>query len=160
MSTDPVVLLAEELRSTEIALNRAVKIYNLDKRRKSGEEVIRLLSAIKSLNGDLYETTPTSASGAGELVHFVAERLPFAYAQHALQFHEIGDRLGEGQRTQTDLIWLRSMHATLARGMCGEHGVKVAPLLKLAILGAAQPVVIFRQINPVPDAYCRAGTGP
>jgi hypothetical protein len=37
-------------------------------------------------------------------------------------------------------------------GACGEQGLKAAPLLGLAIVGAARPIVVFRSFGePPPD---------
>jgi len=85
---------------------------------------------------------PTSALGAGELVRLAAQRLPFSLARYADHFNQIADRLGAGRREHSDLVWLRSMRAALRNG--GQQGVRAAPLLQLAIAGAARPVVIFR----------------
>jgi hypothetical protein len=44
------------------------------------------------------------------------------------------------------------MRAALKGGACGEQGLKAAPLLSLAIAGAARPVVVFRSFGePPPD---------
>lgn len=148
MQMDPVVSLAEELRSTETALRGAVKRYESDHRREHGETVNTLLASLKSLHQEFLQTVPTSALGAGELVRLAAQRLPFAHANSVRRFHEIADRLIAGQRDHGDLVWLRAMRAALAGGLCGEPGAKAAVLLRLAILGAARPVVIFRGVGP------------
>ncbi|HVV27446.1 MAG TPA: hypothetical protein VHC40_05715 [Rhizomicrobium sp.] len=149
MEIDPVVVLADELRETEGALRSAVKQYERDGRRENGEAVNAILAALKSLHREFFETVPTSALGASELVRMVAHRLPFAHANSARRFHDIADRLGAGRRDHADLVWLRAMRVALAGGLCGEAGQKVAPLLGLAILGAARPVVVFRSVTPL-----------
>jgi hypothetical protein len=142
MEIDPVVLLAEELRATESALQSAVQRYEVDHLRENGEKVSELLKSIKTLYRDLADTEPTSAMGAGEMVRLAAQHLPFALARYADQFHEVSSRLSTGRREHADLIWLRAMVTTLKGG--GEQGKKAIPLLKRAIAGAARPVIIFR----------------
>ena len=143
MEIDPVVLLAEELRATECALNAAVQRYELDHLREHGEKVSELLKSLKTLYRDLGQTEPTSALGAGELVRLAAQHLPVAVTRYADHFREVADRLSQGRREHADLVWLRAMVSAL-RGVSGEQAQKAVPLLKLAIAGAARPVVIFR----------------
>ncbi|HEY8255516.1 MAG TPA: hypothetical protein VIG39_12795 [Rhizomicrobium sp.] len=142
MEMDPVVLLAEQLRAAEQSLHTAVRLYEVDRCQENGETVNSLLVSIKSLHRDLTETMPTSALGASELVRLAAQRLPFSLSRYADHFNQIADRLGAGRREHSDLVWLRSMRAALRSG--GQQGVRAAPLLQLAIAGAARPVVIFR----------------
>lgn len=151
MDIDPVVLLAEELRTTEAMLRQAVRLYELDHLQENGEKVNALLTAIKSLYRDIAETMPTSALGASEMVRMAAQRLPFAMARYTTHFHEVADRLGNGRREHGDLVWLRAMRASLRSGQAGEQGQKAAPLLSLALAGAARPVVVFRAVAPPPD---------
>jgi hypothetical protein len=148
MEIDPVVLLAEELRTTEASLRNAVRRYELDHRQEHGEAVNTLLTSIKSLYRDIAETAPTSAVGAGEMIRIAAQRLPFSMARYAPPFQQVADRLGAGRREQSDLIWLRSMRAALKRGQGGDQGRKAAPLLTLALAGACRPVVVFRAVVP------------
>jgi len=151
MEIDPVLILAEELRSTESALRGAVKQYERDNRRENGETVNALLASLKSLHREFYETMPTSAVGAAEQVRMVAQRLPFAHANSIRRFHDIADRLAAGWRAHDDLVWLRAMRAALAGGLCGDAGIKAAPLLRLAISGASRPIVIYRAALPLED---------
>jgi len=152
MDIDPVVVLAEELRATEQALRTAVKRYDLDHVRENGETVNTLLAALKSLHRDIAETRPTSAMGAGEMVRLAAQRLPFSLSRYSTHFHEVADRLGSGRREHADLVWLRAMRAAMKGGAGGEQGLKAAPLLGLAIVGAARPIVVFRSFGePPPD---------
>jgi hypothetical protein len=81
-----------------------------------------------------------------------AERLPFAYAAYTKHFHEIAGRLDEGERLLADLVWLRAMRTALTGGLCGRDGIRVAPLLRLAIEGMRQPVVVFRAVDWEEDA--------
>jgi hypothetical protein len=149
---DPVVVLAEELRATESALRNAVQRYELDQAQVNGEAVNSLLTSLKSIYCDIAETMPTSAIGASEMVRLAAQRLPFSLSCYVTHFNEVADRLGEGRREHADLVWLRAMRAALKGGACGEQGLKAAPLLSLAIAGAARPVVVFRSFDePPPD---------
>jgi hypothetical protein len=149
---DPVVILAEELRATESALRSAVQRYELDQAQENGEAVNTLLTSLKSIYRDIAETMPTSAMGASEMVRLAAQRLPFSLSRYVSHFNEVADRLGEGRREHADLVWLRAMRAALKGGACGEQGLKAAPLLSLAIAGAARPVVVFRSFGePPPD---------
>ena len=142
MAMDPVVLLAEELRTTERSLRAAIQRYETDRSSANGETVNVLLDAIKNLHRELTQTQPTSALGASELVRMAAQRLPFSLARYADHFNQVADRLSIGRREHSDLIWLRAMRAALRSGE--QQGVKAVPLLQLAIAGAARPVVIFR----------------
>jgi hypothetical protein len=146
MEIDPVVFLAEELRSKERALRDAVKRYEKDHARENGEIVNNLLLTLKVLYREFFETVPTSV-----LVRMAAQRLPFSLARYANHFHEVADRLSEGKREHADLVWLRAMRSALKEGEGGEQGVKTAPLLGLALRGAARPVVVFRAFAPPPD---------
>jgi hypothetical protein len=150
MEIDPVVLLAEELRSAETALQATSKRYELDHRLEHGDAINTLLASIKTLNGKIVETVPTSALGAAELVRIAAQRLPFSLARYATHFHEVADRLSAGRREHGDLVWLRAMRSALKGGQGGEPGQKAAPLLSLALAGASRPVVVFRAVAPPP----------
>lgn len=149
MAIDPVVLLAEDLRTSEAALTKATEIYKTLHRREDGELVNLLLGRINRLFSDLCETVPTSALGAAELIGMAARRLPFSYSRYISHLHEIAERLFMGQRTHSDLIWLRALEAALADGLCGKDGDKIAPLLNLAIVGASRPVMVFRAATSV-----------
>ena len=156
MEIDPVVILADELRSTETALRDAVRRYELDQAQENGEAVNTLLNSLKSIYRDIAETMPTSAIGAGEMVRLAAQRLPFSLSRYVTHFHEVADRLSEGRREHADLVWLRAMRAALRGGACGEQAMKAAPLLSLAIAGASRPVVVFRAFGePPPDEVAR-----
>jgi hypothetical protein len=148
MMMDPVVMLAEELRMAESALDKATQIYNRDGKHIHGELVNVLLAKVKRLFSELFETEPSSALGAAELVRIASQRLPFAYSRHAAQLHEIADRLGAGQRKLSDLVWLRAMRAALSDGFFGKDGEKTARLLGLAISGARRPVMVFHAVQP------------
>ena len=84
MEMDPVVLLAEQLRTAERTLHTAVRSYELDRCQENGETVNSLLCSIKGLHRELTQTVPTSALGASELVRLAAQRLPFSLARSAL----------------------------------------------------------------------------
>ena len=149
MTIDPVLLAAEELRLTEISLSRAVLIYRNHDCRKNRELVDSLLSRTKELFRALFETAPTSAVGAAELIRIVAERSPFDRSEYASHMRKIADGFSKGQRNHADLVWLRAMHGALLEGLYGKDGVNSAPLLNLAIVGAARPIMIFRAVQPL-----------
>lgn len=151
MDIDPVVVLADRLRATEDALRAAMKQYEAGRARRDGDAVDTLLGSVKTLRRDIFKTVPTSALGAAELVRMVAQYLPFTFATYTKHFHEVADRLAQGQRSHDDLVWLRSIRAALAGGICGEVGVKFSPLLGLALAGAARPVIVYRAVVPVQD---------
>ena len=144
MTIDPVVLLAEDLRALEAALSKATQIFRGSGRREDCEQVNVLLGRINAVSSNLFETVPTSALGAAELVGMAARRLPISHSQYATHLHGIADRLSKGRRTHSDLVWLRALQAALMDGVCGEDGHKITPLLNLAIIGASRPVTIFR----------------
>jgi hypothetical protein len=148
MTIDPVILLAEDLRSTEAALGKATQLYSTEHRREDGELVNLLLARMKRLYHDIFETVPTSALGAGELVRLAAKRLPFSYSRYAAHLHEIADRLSLGRRLHPDLVWLRALQAALGEGVCGEDGGAIAPWLHLAVIGVSRPVMVFQSVEP------------
>lgn len=147
MQIDPVIVLAEDLRATEAALDKATQFYSRHNRREEGELVNLLLARLKRLYQEIRETVPTSALGAGELVRMAARRLPFSSARYASHLHEIADRLAAGSRLHTDLIWLRALEAALGEGVCGKDGDTIAPWLHLAVAGAARPVMVYRAVQ-------------
>jgi len=150
MTIDPVILLAEDLRATEAALDKASQLYSREHRREDGELINLLLGRIRRLYHDIHETVPTSALGAGELVRMAARRLPFSYSRYASHLHEIAARLSSGQRVHSDLVWLRALQAALGEGVCGKDGGAIAPWLNLAVIGASRPVMVFRSVQPEP----------
>jgi hypothetical protein len=151
MQIDPVVLLAEELRSTEAALRSAMRRYERDRAPTNGEKVNLLLQTVKSIYAHFADTVPTSSLGASELLRIVAQRLPFSMAGQIVRMNEIADRLEAGRREQSDLIWLRAMRTALKAGQGGQEGIKAAPLVGLALAGACRPVVIFRAAQEPPE---------
>lgn len=139
MHIDPVVMLAEQLRSLEAALKRA----------RDGEDhdqACRILGKISLLTSELDETLPTSALGAAELLGFAAAALPFSGAKYALHLCEAAERLAQGQRTFADLVWLRAMREALAGGLCGQDGLVAADLIRRAIVGVSRPIVVYRAV--------------
>ena len=148
MPIDPVVLLIEDLCSTEAALEKAAQLYARERRRTDGELVSLLLDRVKRIFSELHETVPTSAIGAAELVRMAAKRLPFSYSRYATHLHGIADRLAMGRRQHTDLVWLRALQAALIDGVCGESGDSIVPWLSLAVLGASRPIIVFRAVHP------------
>jgi hypothetical protein len=152
MAIDPMVLLAEDLRSTEAALDEASRAYFREHRKEDGEMVNVLIARLKRLYGETLKTAPTSALGAAELVRIAARHVPFTHARYATHLQEIADRLSLGQKDHADLIWLRALQAALAEGLCGRDGDTIAPWLKLAVIGASRPVMVFRSVLPDSDS--------
>lgn len=152
MAIDPVVLLAEDLRLTEAALNQASAVYSKHQNRKDGELVSLLLTRMKRLYNDFFKTIPTSALGAAELVRMAAARLPFSHSRYATHLNEIADRLAMGRKVHADLVWLRALQAALGDGFCGKNGTEIAPWIRLAVTGASRPVIVFRSVQPTPGA--------
>lgn len=149
MEIDPVIVLAEELRSTERALRDAVKSYEVDRCRENGEKVNSILLCLKAVHRAFFYTVPTSALGASELIQLVAQRLPVSEAGYAERLHQIAARFAAGLRQHEDLVWLRTTQHSLSGGTCGDTGQRAAPLLGLAIAGAARPVVVYRAFRPI-----------
>ncbi len=147
MAIDPVIVLVEELRSTEATLRDAAKYYVRGNGSERADTIQRLLFSMKDLNRQLSETVPTSALGAAELIRLVIQRLPFSHARYAGHFSEVAQRLQCGQRTHADLVWLRAMQMSLGGSGQGNSGPQAAPLLRSAIVGAARPVLVFRTVT-------------
>ena len=137
MAIDPVVLLAEELKKAERALEDAHRV-------KAAEASRRLLARIATLTEALYDTHATSAVGAAELLKFAERFLPQSGTNHGEYLRQIEERLGDGTRRFADLVWLRGFSRALHDGACGEEGVVVAPLIDSALRGAAHPVLVYR----------------
>jgi len=149
----PRVAFAEELRATEQALRTAVRRYELDHVRENGENSEHPARRAQKPLSRHRRDQAHQRDGAGEMVRLAAQRLPFSLSRYAPISHEVADRLGQGRREHADLVWLRAMRAALKGGACGEQGLKAAPLLGMAIAGAARPVVVFRSFGePPPDS--------
>lgn len=141
MNIDPVVMLAEELRNAE---------------RKLHEERVRcnpafcreVVAEISALNERLYEAVPTSAVGAAELLERVAAALDGTSKLCAWRLREAANRLGSGERSLDDLMFLRRLLPQFSRQLYGDEGFVVAPMLAAAIEGAARPVLIYRAALP------------
>lgn len=147
MTIDPVVLLAEELRSLESALDETSRRYFREHRKEDGEMVNFLIARLRRLHGDTLKTVPTSVLGAAELVRIAARHLPFSHSRYATHLQEIADRLSMGRKHHADLVWLRALQAALDEGLCGRDGDAIAPWLNLAVIGASRPVMVFRSAD-------------
>ena len=143
MPIDPVVVLAEELRSAELTVRTA---------RERNEEgaLTCLLARTVSLYNKISETVPTSALGACELICLAAANLASIDSACAAQLHETANRLKSGVRQHPDLVWLRVVAAELVKGRFGETGLCAAALLRLAIRGAARPIVVYQAVDWTP----------
>jgi len=144
MQMDPVVALTEKLAQAERALRQA--------RLRSDEKMVaRWIELISLLNEELYSIVPTSTLGAGELLRRAARSLGGTQTSISSKLADISERFSNGSRTLPDIVWLRWLRPALTRGICGNDGVIVAPLIALAIKGAARPVVVFRAVLPPPS---------
>ncbi len=141
MQIDPVVAIAQKILDAERALRDA-------RLRRDEKMTTRWLAMLSMLNEDLYTVVPTSPLGAAELLRKASASLGSAWAVYAAQLDAIAERLSNGARLLDDLVWLRSMRPALSGGLCGNDGVIVAPLVALAIRGAARPVIVFRAVFP------------
>jgi hypothetical protein len=156
VAIDPVIVLAEELRSTEATLRDAAKDYVRGNGSERVDAIQRLLFSMKNLNHQLLETVPTSALGAAELIRLLIQRLPPSHARHADHFSEVAQRLQCGQRAHADLVWLRAMQMSLRGSGRGGSDPQVAPLLRSAIVGAARPVLVFRTVTAARNMRARS----
>jgi hypothetical protein len=143
MQIDPVVALTEKLAQAERALRQA-------RLRSDDNLVARWLELIALLNEELYSIAPTSTIGAAELLRRAAHSLGGTQISIASKLAEIAERFSHGSRSLPDIVWLRWLRPALTRGACGNDGIIVAPLIALAIKGAARPVVVFRAVLPPP----------
>lgn len=149
MPIDPILLIADEIRTLEKQIHGVCKpggTYDRD-----GMEAVNvMMGRLRRLYTELLDVPPTSAIGAGELIRFAADRLPFAQGRYANHLYRIADRLAAGERTQADLIWLRALAEALAEDTDAARGTgnRTAQLLALAVRGMAQPVVVWRAALP------------
>jgi len=154
MPIDPILLLADEIRTLEKLIHGACK-YDGAYDRKAMDAVNQMVGRLRPLYDDLLETRPTSVLGAAELIRFAADRLPFAQGRYASHLYRIAERLSAGERNQADLIWLRALAEALAEEIGPEKNPnnRTARMLAQAVKGMAQPVVVWRAALP-----CRAPT--
>lgn len=52
------------------------------------------------------------------------------------------DCLSDSRCSSADLIWLRAVEVAAREGILGPVGIRVAPLLRSAIVGASRPVMV------------------
>lgn len=149
MQIDPVIILAEKIRTLEKKIHAVCKregAYD----REAMDAVNLMVERLRKLYSELLETIPTSALGASELIRIAADRLPFTQGRYASHLYCIAERLGAGERTQTDLIWLRALAEALGEDPDATKRTdnRTARLLALAVKGMAQPVVVYRAVLP------------
>lgn len=141
MRIDPVVVLMDELDSAQALLARARKD-------KDWRATRRQLAIIASLHAVLCETEPTTVIGAAHLLRQAAVILRRAMEPYYCdRLCQIAGRLDEGGRALSDLVWLREAERVLAVGVCGGPGQGAAPLVRLALRGAARPVLLYRAVD-------------
>jgi hypothetical protein len=139
---DPVVALMDELGLAYASLAEARDSKDWDATRRE-------LAAIACLHSRLRETEPSTVIGAAHLLREAAAlllRSSSPYYGDCLR--AVADRLEEGRRLFSDLIWLRNVRRTLAAGNNGRQGENAAELLALALKGAARPVLLYRNVAP------------
>jgi hypothetical protein len=141
MNIDPVVELAEKLRKAELKLHDS----RIRSDPVSSSDVVAEISA---LNERLYDAVPTSALGAAELLERIAAALDEWSKLCAYRLREIAGRMGRGERSLEDLMFLRRLLPQFSRRLYGDEGFVVAPMLAAAIEGASRPVLIYRAAMP------------
>ena len=150
MHIDPVVELADKLRSAERKLH--------DERVRCDPRSCRdVVAEISALNERLYEAVPTSSLGSAELLERIAAALDETSKLCAWKLRQIAERLGCGERSLDDIVFLRRLLPQFSRRLYGDEGFVVAPMLASAIEGAARPVLIYRAaLPPVAKRWGRA----
>jgi hypothetical protein len=129
--------------------------------RERADRINRLLKTVKALYAEILQTPPSSPLGASILIRIAAGRLPFAHARYGDHLHRIADRLEEGQRLHSDLVWLRAVAQGLGGGSAKD--AMLAPLLERAASGVARPVVVYRAVLPParrPPDWHKLAMGP
>lgn len=158
MPIDPVLLLLDELRNANAALKVALYFGGNESRLHQITSMEALCIQVANIRRALSVTPPTSALGAGELVNLAAEYLPLSQSNVTKSLRQIGQRLATGNRSHTDLVRLRALlvEAENGGGVCATRSPEIASLLRLAIKGAAAPILIFRAIDlpPLAKASC------
>ena len=142
MRIDPVIVLSEEIRSAEAALREVTRQQNRGDGKDYGRLLNLMLERVRRLNAELMETQPTSARGAAELLRVTAARFSFSQSRFIKRLHDIADSLWEGRCGSADLIWLRAVEVAAREGTLGSVGVRVAPMLRSAIIAASRPVMV------------------
>ena len=149
MRIDPVLPLADEIRQLEKKIHAESELNRVQYDRGRMETISQLLRCLCRRYEELWETEPTSALGASELIRFAASRLPFSQGCYAAHLHRIADRLAAGKRLPADLVWLRALTEALHDNNPEESPRRIVALLALAVKGMAQPVVIYRAALPL-----------
>jgi len=151
MAIDPVILLVSELREAEKDLIAACKLQNLRYSADRATTITDILQRVRTLYGELIETTPTSAIGSSELIRIASQRLPFSHSRYAWHLNDIADRLADGMRLQSDLIWVRALADALSAGTPDAELDRTVTLLLTAVRGAAMPVLVHRGLGIKPE---------
>ena len=151
MQIDPVIALADELDAAYASLARA-------RGSDDWEATRRQLAAIAALHASLRETEPKSVIGAAHLLREAASLLLRSNTPYyGDRLRDVAARLDEGVRQFSDLVWLRRTQQSLAAGDCGRAGKNAAPLVGLALKGAARPILLYRAVlKPSPQHHAPA----
>ena len=145
MRIDPVVALMDELDLAYVSLARARDSRDWDATRRE-------LATIATLHACLRETEPSTVIGAAHLLREAAALLLRSNTPYyGDRLREVAGRLDEVQRLFSDLVWLRGVYRTLVSGQCGRPGENAADLLALALKGAGRPVLLYRNVAPLPQ---------
>src|SRR3954462_8820869 len=108
MAMDPVVALNEGLKAAERGMDEECRKNAACYDRQRAERINRLLKKVKALYAEILQSAPSSPLGASILIRLAAGRLPFAHARYVDHLHHVADRLEEGVRLHSDLVWLRA----------------------------------------------------
>ncbi len=151
MRIDPVIVLVEELKASYTALARARQAEDW---KRAQEELTR--QAL--VQAELHETEPTSVIGAAYLLReaaaeLLASRTDADMASCNMRLREVAARMEQGVRRLADLVWLRQFHRALEGNWYGHVGEDVAPLVAMALRGAARPLLLYRAASPLPRQF-------
>jgi hypothetical protein len=151
MAIDPVLLLVDELRENEKRLVREAKLQNAAFCAQRTKTIVDILQRVRALYDQLIETAPTSAIGSSELIRIAGQRMPFSHARYARHLDAIADRLADGKRYHSDLVWIRALADALATATADGEINRTVTLLLTAIRGAAMPVLVHHDVHRRPD---------
>lgn len=142
MRVDPVIALMDEIERAYVMLADARSADDWPATRRG-------LARIAMLHQRLIATEPATVIGAACLLREAASLLPQSQGPSLSDsLRAIAARFDEGRRRVEDLVWLRGIAGELATGASGDLGQAAANMIRLAIKGAARPVLLFRAVSP------------
>lgn len=151
MAIDPVLLLVRDLRESEKRLVAECKLQSGQYSADRAGIITGILQQVRGLHRQLVKTAPTSAIGSSELIRIAGQRLPASHGRYAWHLNDIADRLAEGRRLHSDLIWVRALADALAATDQDQTVGQCGTLLVNAIRGAAMPVLVYRGLRRQPE---------